>query len=499
MENLIKISMHALYWNSIKYNFNAKFEDNTIKALKSLKKEYVTSNNIVASIKKDNFELIDINAEIELINSSYDIKKAIKEAIEAGKKSITINPRKVDTLKKQVKQAQAANDRYHELNLNAIKNSICLHELKTIHYSINEGSLKNYDLYTDELKELLNDRISELSEKDEKNNLIYIEDKYKEEILKELAPAIQDQEIEIIMNEEKNGIEIKFNCKPTQEIRENLKQNGFRWSKFNKVWYSKQSQEAINFANSLKASEVQEVKKIELLCDKQINKNTIENKINNFVKLFQNDRIKRNQDSFFHDIVTYKVRKKYILVDIGVSGRYMIDKESEIIYAINGYGKINKNKNFGTLDTIKKYYWGDFQGLKVKEEREIDFNNLLTIDSLKGSINEELKMVNTYKKQELKESAPEIKNNSISINDTTASEEIKNKIIANGLTYDLIDFKANIKNVENKNIFISCLYPSLNKNDCLIENKTEIKNSSYLASCKVIEIIDLKDKRLLLF
>ena len=39
------------------------------------------------------------------------------------------------------------------------------------------------------------------------------------------------------LNTEKGGIEIYFNSKPAQSILDDLKANGFRWSKFNKCWY----------------------------------------------------------------------------------------------------------------------------------------------------------------------------------------------------------------------------------------------------------------------
>ena len=65
----------------------------------------------------------------------------------------------------------------------------------------------------------------------------------------------------IIMNEEKNGIEIYFNEKPAEEIRNNLKLNGFKWSRYSSCWYNKQSDAAINFANSLKNADTEELKK----------------------------------------------------------------------------------------------------------------------------------------------------------------------------------------------------------------------------------------------
>jgi|SRR3990167_5455777 len=40
-------------------------------------------------------------------------------------------------------------------------------------------------------------------------------------------------------NKEKNGLEIRFKTKPSQEVINTLKSNGFRWSGFNKCWYKR--------------------------------------------------------------------------------------------------------------------------------------------------------------------------------------------------------------------------------------------------------------------
>jgi hypothetical protein len=55
----------------------------------------------------------------------------------------------------------------------------------------------------------------------------------------------------ITMNNEKNGIEIRFDGKPESSIIVALKENGFRWSGKQKMWYAKQSAGRILFAESL--------------------------------------------------------------------------------------------------------------------------------------------------------------------------------------------------------------------------------------------------------
>lgn len=62
---------------------------------------------------------------------------------------------------------------------------------------------------------------------------------------------INDEDVEVTYNEEKNGIEIKFNEKPETEVLSQLKENGFRWHRIKKVWYAKDTEERRSFINSL--------------------------------------------------------------------------------------------------------------------------------------------------------------------------------------------------------------------------------------------------------
>lgn len=61
--------------------------------------------------------------------------------------------------------------------------------------------------------------------------------------------------------------------------------------------------------------------------------------------------------------VTIKEGKKYTKVDVGSSGKYMVDKVGNI-FGIKGYGIIHKGHCFGTIDTINEYYWGDYKAYK---------------------------------------------------------------------------------------------------------------------------------------
>lgn len=59
--------------------------------------------------------------------------------------------------------------------------------------------------------------------------------------------------VEIRYNEEKNGIEISFPSVPSESVRNLCKACGFRWSRFNKVWYCGMSDRAVAAAEQIAA------------------------------------------------------------------------------------------------------------------------------------------------------------------------------------------------------------------------------------------------------
>mgnify|MGYP004718904905 FL=1 len=53
------------------------------------------------------------------------------------------------------------------------------------------------------------------------------------------------------INKEFNGIELTFEGKPAEEIREAMKAAGFRWHRMKKLWYAKQNPERMELAKKL--------------------------------------------------------------------------------------------------------------------------------------------------------------------------------------------------------------------------------------------------------
>ena len=57
-----------------------------------------------------------------------------------------------------------------------------------------------------------------------------------------------------------------------------------------------------------------------------------------------------------------KFDKVYVQTDVQKIGRYMIDRNSWIIYGIKSWAQINPRRTYGTLDTVGQYDWSGHVG-----------------------------------------------------------------------------------------------------------------------------------------
>lgn len=65
---------------------------------------------------------------------------------------------------------------------------------------------------------------------------------------------------------------------------------------------------------------------------------------------------------------------KYTKVNIGpehnVSGKYMVENSTGVIYGIKGYGQVHKGHAYGTLATVDQWYWGGYVGERRTDARQ---------------------------------------------------------------------------------------------------------------------------------
>ncbi|WP_226035653.1 LPD29 domain-containing protein [Aquibacillus saliphilus] len=100
--------------------------------------------------------------------------------------------------------------------------------------------------------------------------------------------------VSLQINEELNGIELYFDSKPEQTVLSSLKTNGFRWSKFKKCWYNKQSEKALKLADNLANGAIEEVKKSTV---KHNNKTNINNLSLWDATQWTNEEVNNKQDT----------------------------------------------------------------------------------------------------------------------------------------------------------------------------------------------------------
>lgn len=110
-------------------------------------------------------------------------------------------------------------------------------------------------------QELLNYVLDSLDDmRNRKGLTVYIEEEQElkqasnSDLIEEAKEVVEIEnqiDVTVKFNEEKNGIELYFNEKPSNEILTQLKVNGFRWSKFKKIWYAKDGQDKREFLSNI--------------------------------------------------------------------------------------------------------------------------------------------------------------------------------------------------------------------------------------------------------
>lgn len=93
---------------------------------------------------------------------------------------------------------------------------------------------------------------------------------------------------------------------------------------------------------------------------------TIED-IKSFASLLEQEQLSRLQEYNYtypgwQDNAKVKVTmgKKFARVDVGSSGKYMVELETGIIYGVKAYGVAHNGHVYGTLDTIHEWNWREY-------------------------------------------------------------------------------------------------------------------------------------------
>ena len=177
----------------------------------------------------------------------------------------------------------------------------------------------------------------------------------------------------IKLNNTKNGIEVYFKNKPERSVIDNLKNNGFRWSNAKKMWYAKQNEQRLKFANTLSSGEV--ITQIyDLWAFTQIDK--IEDNYSKY-KLYDNKKIasitrKHLKERF--PMCKWSVRSDYNSIHCELKSSPW-GKRSDEILAILNYAKAFVNSyNYDNSDIMTDYFDVNFYGF-VERYYDYEINN----------------------------------------------------------------------------------------------------------------------------
>ena len=90
-------------------------------------------------------------------------------------------------------------------------------------------------------------------------------------------------------------------------------------------------------------------------------------KLTAFAQLVEQEQIQRLQEQKLDCEANVKnartrviVGQKYAKVDVGTSGKFMVEVTTGNIFGIKAYGQIHKGHFYGTLDTTNEYFWGNY-------------------------------------------------------------------------------------------------------------------------------------------
>jgi len=86
----------------------------------------------------------------------------------------------------------------------------------------------------------------------------------------------------------------------------------------------------------------------------------LQEKVNNYFRENYEESFLR----YYKTNVSVNYGKKYVKIDIGDCGKFILDVENNHLYFIKAYGVINKAKNFGELNAIINADF-DYDGISI--------------------------------------------------------------------------------------------------------------------------------------
>ena len=86
-------------------------------------------------------------------------------------------------------------------------------------------------------------------------------------------------------------------------------------------------------------------------------------KLEKFVAALNDQNVSATRGDKWQIETGRKFDKVYVQTNVQKLGRYMVDRNSWVIYGIKSWAQINPRRTFGTLDTIDQYDWSPYNGV----------------------------------------------------------------------------------------------------------------------------------------
>lgn len=307
--------------------------------------------------------------------------------------------------------------------------------------------------------------------------------------------------LNIVLNQELNGVEVYFNSKPGTEERAELKGNGFRWNGNKGCWYAKQSNNTIKFANRLKDVVTDGIE--EILVAK---KNNTKGKINLFeLTTFTKIEVEKNYNTkeIAKEIRTHlKSRFKFVKFSVtSKSSRISVDikeapfkKGSIYLSAVLEYVRqLVDNHNYCTCYDP----YGDYgSSYNFYSHVDVDYNYKETEQS--EDIKEAIKDfdIQAAEAKEAKRIEEELRWEKLQEEEELRKKEAQERANKEAEQKEYIYNNTTVTDIEEKNQYYikNAYFAKLNKNNTIEEYRKEVESGEYyLNTLKVTKEVHFKN------
>ena len=305
----------------------------------------------------------------------------------------------------------------------------------------------------------------------------------------------------VTLNNEKSGVEIRFDSKPDAAVIESLKENDFRWSGKQKMWYAKQTDKVMSFVSTLNKGIVS---KNACSGSSVTVKDKVEKHRNySLFEMTRTEGIENNYELYkIHDtkeiaaIIRKHIRARFPMCKFSVTSDYHsinIDllaspfaKDSEEVKAIVHYVfKFAESYNYDNSDIMTDYFDVNFYGVYESSILSYKYEQTEHTEEYVAMSEAFAKSLEAYKaeKAERAEREYEERHKQMEIDraESARLEEIRKS------NHKVIE--QNIEVVEVDYFVLNALYLG-----CQVNNPTDIDKSGTRQNCRVAKEVRMNSE-----